>query len=486
MNLLSYAMNQFILNFLMLFFIILTSFGDILNKMHNLKTAFLLPFFFIFILYFHSDALESDTLDNLQDNSTNKWEKLVSDINPDSIASFMISNEKVISIRGITEVVQTRKNKYLEALAILQNEHIKLYHYYLNVNKIKAYKFLKRYARKNGIRKIKIFKKTDEGKKTFKLILNALAVKEYINTPEFKRKKIEEYIIAESFFVKNKRDMDAIRSKYVLSPHEENYLLFHSLHDSVAVDSSYYGSRVSLNWRFSLKFPIVAARTRESGIFLFITNTGCFDFANKKESQPVCKKSFLPGAFYRFDFEKFTHFGERLNHIGVDNETDFGVYHYSNGGYTTYDRSRGINILPYIKNTFRIGKHRYDSTLYNVYSEHYLFTFNLKVQGYIDYKENKDLPKEWGYIFGQLVFEKAFDIKKDNGVQMIFWSDMSISKASQSLAISFMPVINKLRKQSRRRIPIAWYAKLYRGKDEYLLNYTEVDKWIGAGFMFRR
>lgn len=428
----------------------------------------------------------SDTINDIKDNSTNDWEQRISDVIPDSVVSFLNSEKKTSFIRAVKSVKKDPKQDILNAISVLQNERKDLYFYYLNINKLKAYRIFKKHVKDDGIQDIEEYKKSSDGEFIFKVILNALTVKEYLETPEFKRKKIEEFVKTEAYFVRNKRNLDAVRSKYVLTPHEENFLLFHALHDSVAADNSYYGSRVSLNWRFSIKFPLLAARTRESGIFLFLTNAGCFDFTNKQESQPVCKKSFLPGAFYRFDFERFTHFGERLSHIGVDNETDFGVYHYSNGGYTTFNRSRGIKILPYVKNTFRIGKHSYDSTLYNVYSEHYLLTFNLKVQGYINYKENDKLPDEWGYVFGQLIFEKSIDFIEDNGLQILFWADVSVSKASQSLAISFMPVINKLRKQSRRRIPITWYAKLYRGKDEYLLNYDKVDKWIGGGFMFRK
>lgn len=440
--------------------------------------------FVILLLRTLSSATES--IQQLQDNSTNEWEAKVSKIDTNSIANFMYIDTVDIYKRSSSAISESKVNEYINVLKTLKNDRIDLYYYYLNRKRIKANRALKKYAEGSKIVEFEKFKETPEAKSIYKAILNLLVIEEYLKTPEHKRKKIEEYIAAESFFIKNKKNLDAVRSKYVLTPHEENYFLIHSINDSVAADSSFYGSRPAINWRVSVKFPILAARERESGIFLFFTNTGCFDFTNDKESQPVCKKSLIPGAFYRFDFEIFPRFGQGLKHIGIDNEIDIGAYHHSNGGYSTNDRSRGVNVLPFIKNTFRIGKHHYDSTLYNAYSEHYMFTLNLKVHGYIDYKDNPDIPDHWGYVLGQLTFEKALDIKPNNGTQLLFWADVSLSKASQSLSISFMPVINKFRKQSRIRLPLAWYMKLYHGKDEYLLNYRNNEKWIGAGLMFRK
>lgn len=433
-----------------------------------------------------SSSKASESFDELLDNSKLGWEKKVSDIELDSITFFLKAKPNISIDTNIIKLRQNKRNKYVDSLNFLKEKRVELYHYYLHRNKRDAYKKLKIFAEINNIPEFDIYKNTPESQKVYKSILNFLVIKEYMNSPEYKRKKLENYLIAEKFFIEHKKDLDAVRSKYVLTPHDDNYFLFHRLSDPSGKDSSEIKDRPSLNWKVSIKFPMIANRTSESGLFLFFTNTGCFDFRNDDESRPLCKKSLMPGGFFRFDWEFFPWFGKRLNNIGIDNETDFGCYHHSNGGYATNDRSRSIAAIPYINNTFRLKKHTYDPTFFNVYSEHYLFTFKLKVQGYINDYENKGIGKEWGYVFGQLTIEQAIDIKKDNGIQLLFWTDISISKASQSISVCALPVINKLRKQTRIRFPLAWYLKLYRGKDEYLLNYNKTDSWLGAGLMFRK
>lgn len=458
-----------------------------MNKQYYSVNYYVLITLFISYLASFSITQASESFDELQDNNKSDWEKKVSDINMDSIAIFLDTKSNLYIDTNKINIRQVKPHSYIDVLSILKNDRVALYHYYLNRNKNKARRALKKYAKSNNIIDFKAYKNTPESVEFYKALLNALVISQYLRTPEHKRKKIEDYLKAEDFFIKNKKNLDAIRSKYVLTPHEENFFLFHKLSDPLVKDSSDMKDRPSLNWKVSIKFPMVANRTQESGLFLFFTNTGCFDYKNEDESRPLSKKSLMPGIFYRFDWEYFQNFGKRLIDIGVDNETDLGFYHHSNGGYATNDRSRAVAVIPYINNTFRLKKHDYDPTLLNVYSEHYLFNFKFKVVlGYINDHENEGIGKEWGYIFGQLTMEQAIDIKKDNGIQLLFWTDISLSKASQSISISAQPVINKFRKQLRKRFPLAGYLKLYRGKDEYLLNYKKTDSWLGAGLMFRK
>lgn len=381
------------------------------------------------------------------------------------------------NITADTAAVISRKS-----LGELRSDDPLLYHYFLYRTADDAEKIWKSEAKKRAKAEDKRYKELLEEERRY-VINNALALEQYNETSPVERKRISTYESTENYFVGNKEMLDQVRGKYVISPHEDNFIIVHSLGDSTIADGKYVGERASLHWQFSFKFPLLVWRANESGAYFDFTNTGCFDFTNGKESYPVSKKSFKPGAFLRFDFETL----KGVRESRFDNELDLGVYHHSNGGYDEHNVSRSIMYLVYLRNRFKAFRHKPDPTLYSVYSNHYLLTVDLKAEYYggID-SSNSGIRELWGPVRAKVQIEKAINLNKNNSFQMLFWNDWSFARSSQWVSLSIMPVNETLKKRKPVRIPLTYYVKFYQGRDEYLLNYRDWDRWIGGGLILRK
>ncbi len=195
----------------------------------------------------------------------------------------------------------------------------------------------------------------------------------------------------------------------------------------------------------------------------------------------------MSGIFGRFDWKSL--FVSQFNRIGIDNETDIGIYHHSNGGYFN-SPSRSIMILPYISNRFKALRHKKDSLLNNVYSENYLISLWVRYKWYLDeLEENPGIDKEWGNFEVKITLEKAFKLNRNNFYLMV-WPELYASFAqktveSRSVSLGVQPVSNRFRQKYKIRVPLTYYITYYCGKNEYLEYYNQVKEWFGIGLMLR-
>lgn len=418
-------------------------------------------------------------------HGTPAWLKSVTSVDTNDVHLYIEQRRESDSemVDKIVDIFDETSVDTIKSLGELRAEDSLLYHYFLHRNADRAKRVWKNEAKERAKEvNTKEYKQflNDERRN---VINNALALEEYNNTSLQDRQKLHDYESTEEYFIENKEILDQVRGKYVISPHDDNFIIFHALSDSTIAEGKYVGTRPSLNWQFSFKFPMFVWRKYETGIYFDFTNTGCFDLTNGEESHPVSKKSFKPGAFIRFDFEMIKGIRKR----NIDNDLDIGLFHHSNGGYDEHDVSRSIMYQVYLKNRFKAFRHKPDPTLYSVYSNHYFLMVDLKVESYGGVAEtNKDIRKLWGPARAKVMFEKALDFNKKNEFQMLLWNDWTFARSSQSVSLSLMPVSMRLKKKKPVRIPLAWYVKLYQGRDEYLLYYDQWDRWIGGGFILRK